>query len=365
LLYFISLQREIKIMNGLLQFIPNVQIAASCHNLFLTEAGLLYVWGGNGDGQLGFWNNGKPSLRPSLLPKSLLPEPIKMVAVGNLHSLILTVLGQIYVCGSNYYGQLGLGNLTDHPALTLLPSQPEPIKMISSRHCHNLALTASGQVYVWGSNRYSQLGLGDTIDRRTPILLSPGLFRNDPFGRIKTVIAGDQYSLVLTTSDQLYAWGDNQSSQLGLEDTFDRPIPTSVVSPQESIRMITAGNYSSAVLTVSGQMYLRGACCENHPEHCLVPTAPFKLFHQPIMKMAIGIDHWLFLTVSGQIHVWKNNAKEQINLSDTFKMVTIGTHHSFALTVCGRLYVWGQNRKGELGLGDIIDRPTPTLLQMP
>jgi alpha-tubulin suppressor-like RCC1 family protein len=84
-------------MNELLKFLPTVQIAACHHNLFLTEAGQVYVWGYNCFGQLGFISDGVSIPRPTLLPKSSLPEPIKMVAVGLYYSFALTVSGACMV----------------------------------------------------------------------------------------------------------------------------------------------------------------------------------------------------------------------------------------------------------------------------
>jgi alpha-tubulin suppressor-like RCC1 family protein len=84
----------------------------------------LYVWGDSGYGQLGFKSrNDNSSLKPSLLPKSSLPEPIKMVAIGNSHSLALSVSGQLYVWGDNDVGQLGLEDPVEHSTPILLPLQ--------------------------------------------------------------------------------------------------------------------------------------------------------------------------------------------------------------------------------------------------
>ena len=40
-------------------------------------------------------------------------EPIAMVAAGEQHALFLTQKGEVYSCGINDTGQLGLGDLND------------------------------------------------------------------------------------------------------------------------------------------------------------------------------------------------------------------------------------------------------------
>lgn len=77
------------------------------HSLIRTNKGHLYVCGFGGQGQLGLGiieNKYEPVLVQSLLGKF-----IKMVAAGVNHSLCLTERGDIYSCGYNAKGQLGLG----------------------------------------------------------------------------------------------------------------------------------------------------------------------------------------------------------------------------------------------------------------
>jgi alpha-tubulin suppressor-like RCC1 family protein len=107
--------------------------------------------------------------------------------------------------------------------------------MISVGGFYNLALTVSGQVYVWG------FGLGGFDDRLTPTLLPSELFSGAVPNHIKSVTAGYDHSFALTVTGQLYAWGENRSGQLGLGDTIDRPTPTLLFPFPKPIRMIAAG----------------------------------------------------------------------------------------------------------------------------
>ena len=58
--------------------------------------------------------------RPIPIPPSLAMERIKMLACSPRHTLLLTVLGNIYCCGENSEGALGLGDLRPRHCVTLL-----------------------------------------------------------------------------------------------------------------------------------------------------------------------------------------------------------------------------------------------------
>jgi alpha-tubulin suppressor-like RCC1 family protein len=97
------------------------------------------------------------------------------------------------------------------------------VKAIAAGNGYTLALTESGEVYAWGLNDHGWLGLGDTENRLTPTKVA-GL------GRVKAIAAGRHHPLALTESGEVYAWGSNEYGQLGLGDTEYRLIPTKVAS---------------------------------------------------------------------------------------------------------------------------------------
>jgi alpha-tubulin suppressor-like RCC1 family protein len=94
------------------------------------------------------------------------------------------------------------------------------VKAIATGNGYTLVLTESGGVYAWGLNDSGRLGLGDTEDGLTPTMV-PGL-------RSVKAIAGWAHSLALTDSGEVYAWGSNEYGQLGLGDTENRLTPTKV-----------------------------------------------------------------------------------------------------------------------------------------
>jgi RCR-type E3 ubiquitin transferase len=83
----------------------------------------------------------------------LLKEEVVQIACGLHHTVMLTKNGEVYTCGSNLYGQLGLGNTTLHRGIVKL--QVPLARQIAAGSQHTVILTKSGEVYTLGSNNVS------------------------------------------------------------------------------------------------------------------------------------------------------------------------------------------------------------------
>jgi alpha-tubulin suppressor-like RCC1 family protein len=189
-----------------------------------TSPGQLYAFGYNHYGQLGSAtsnNTNNPNPTPALVSLPGAGGPVSKVGSGGDYSLALTSSGQLYAFGENYYGQLGsatnrgTSNPNPTPALVSLPGASGPVNQFAAGGEHSLALTSSGQLYAFGRNYYGQLGKatnsGTENANPTPALVAlPGAS-----GPVTQVAAGYAHSLALTSSGQLYAFGDNSSGQLG------------------------------------------------------------------------------------------------------------------------------------------------------
>lgn len=91
------------------------------HTIILTDVGRVYVCGQSNRGQLGQGN--KKSLRTVTVVSSMVNLSCVQIAAGEDHSVMLTTLGHVYICGNNSTGQLGDGTLED----SLVPKCLQPI----------------------------------------------------------------------------------------------------------------------------------------------------------------------------------------------------------------------------------------------
>ena len=105
----------------------------------------------------------------------LIQDPIIKLAAGSMHSIALTRSGSVYVWGSNKEGQLGLGDEAEEISYTaerlLIDSNDSAIKDISCGYYHTALVTHTGELYTFGEADGGKLGLGeignnnqDTVD---------------------------------------------------------------------------------------------------------------------------------------------------------------------------------------------------------
>mmetsp|Transcript_74078 Transcript_74078/g.162113 ORF Transcript_74078/g.162113 Transcript_74078/m.162113 type:complete len:625 (-) Transcript_74078:114-1988(-) len=135
------------------------------------------------------------------------------VAVGKEHGLLLTDEGVVYSWGvNNGKGQLGRGENPEEPApITSWNKGKDETDVMVQIACgreHSLALSQSGVLYAWGSNKAGQLGLGlssrlKEVRIPTPVVLS----RKDPSIRVKSCSCAPESSACVTTTGEVYVWG--------------------------------------------------------------------------------------------------------------------------------------------------------------
>jgi len=100
--------------------------------------------------------------RKRIVPKlvnSLLPFPISKVVCGGQHCVALTSRGHLFVWGSNAFGQLGLGDRRDRNQPTQIESMLVPkIKEIACGWRHSVAIPQHLEcLYAWGASQLPDL----------------------------------------------------------------------------------------------------------------------------------------------------------------------------------------------------------------
>ena len=138
----------------------------AAHSLALCADGSVLAWGANTYGQLGLG-----SVAPQRLPTRVpAPTGVRQVAAGAQHSLFLTEAGHAYACGRGLRGQLGCGGAVKcHTA-------PHVVKALAGYGVVSVCAggdvsvftTSNGEMWACGDNTTGVLGLGDTKMRTTP-----------------------------------------------------------------------------------------------------------------------------------------------------------------------------------------------------
>jgi alpha-tubulin suppressor-like RCC1 family protein len=331
----------------------------------------------------------------------------------------------LYVCGRNNYFQLGQDtqNAQSFSFLPLSLPTTSPLKMLAAGQCHFLALTEDGDVFVWGSNADSRLGLGEDeklvkspvrlplTRKQTFVTCGPrysvciqddgsilifGTFTyaseepkpTDPVvlpSKPVQAACGWDHFLFLTEDKCVYSCGGNSQGQLGLGHFDDQLAPKKVIFPGDpKISAIACSmNYDSYSMALSkdGKVYTwgcprdgrlgLGAGVKTHQKTpCVVSEIP-----EPVHAIATGAYHAMALTSSGSIYIWGNNGNGQLGLPSRYvfspsllplpskiSSIACGSCHSVAFGIDGEIFLWGMNLTGALGITGKNNIYEPTLL---
>jgi alpha-tubulin suppressor-like RCC1 family protein len=239
---------------GVLQNITAIS-AGSNFNLALTSSGNVRSWGQNNYGQIGDNTTTQRNQPVYVLTSGGTLSNITAVSAGADHSLALASNGSVWAWGYNAYGQLGNNTLTEEkePVQVLTATGTlTGVTAISAGYYHSLALTSSGTVYAWGENNDGQLGTGTTTNSSVAVPISMS------GTTIKAIAAGDAFSVALTSSNTLVAWGTNGNGQLGDGATTQSNVPVAVHT-LTSVSTFAVGEAFGVAVTSSGTVWAWGS----------------------------------------------------------------------------------------------------------
>uniref|UniRef100_A0A7S4J9R9 RCC1-like domain-containing protein n=1 Tax=Guillardia theta TaxID=55529 RepID=A0A7S4J9R9_GUITH len=194
-----------------------------CHSLVLCNDGSVFSFGGNVHGQLGL---DIPLERKIFKPQRVcLPGKCVSIACGDFHSMFLLEEGDLFACGLNCCGQLGIGDSCENV------SRPLPVEAfdgvgVREVGCggeHTIVVDRNEGVWAFGSNCFGQLGClkhpstfhpPESCKETEPIEM---VFRPDkPAVRVSKIICGVQHTILLFEDGELWGCGRNTFGALGL-----------------------------------------------------------------------------------------------------------------------------------------------------
>jgi len=324
-----------------------VSVASGFSTFGITTAGDLYAWGWNGDGELGDGTKTDRSV------PTFIGSGFSAVAVGYIHTVAMKSDGSVFAWGDNAVGQLGVGGLLRQtPTLVGSGFQAVAANRFATPLGHTVAVKANGDLYAWGNNDSGQLGDGGVTPRVSlPELIASGY---------RTAAVGTRHTVALKTNGDLFAWGSNERGQLGIGSHADRLAPVFVGS---SFQAVAAGALHTVALKTNGDLYAWGANDVGQlGDGTIVDRTSPTLIGSGFAAIAAGRFHTIGIKNGGDLYTWGAGQLTPKLVSAGYAAAAAGNGFTIALQTNGDVYAWGVNGEGQLGDGSRVDRVGPSFV---
>lgn len=297
------------------------------HSCALSEAGRVYCWGANDDGQLGDGTT-MPSAR--LIEVRGLGANVSTISLGLFHSCAIARNGRVRCWGANERGQLGIGTTEESSRIETVSGLSGNVRKLAAGDKHTCALDRNGRAFCWGYNLSGQLGIGNNFDRNIATRIA------DTGGNNLDIAAGSQHSCLLNRAGRAWCWGRNFYGQLGNLATIDSFVPVRVARLGTDVQALSLGGFqgsslqgSSCAINANGR-----AMCWGYGVEGQLGTGTTANFVRPQRVLRVGTGVRAVAAARG------------------------GNHTCF-INDSGRLFCTGSNMNGQLGTGDTVFSATP------
>jgi alpha-tubulin suppressor-like RCC1 family protein len=298
----------------------------------------------------------------NLTPQQLVNSTgVIQVSAGGAHVLVLQPDGTVWARGNNWFGQLGNGTITASSTLIQVPGLTGVVQ-VSAGGFHSLALRSDGTVWQWGAWATS----GDNL---TPAEV-PGLTG------VTKIAAGDGFSLALRSDGTVWAWGNNSDGQLGDGTTDASTVPVQV-SGLSQVTGIAAGIDSALAIRTQGITTVKtvwawggnnsGQLGDGTLGDHLTPERVAGIQAPSVTGISVGQRFAVALGSDGSVWAWGADDAGQLGnapaaspvtrpvetsgMGSGITQVSAGANHVLALKSNGTVLAWGDNGQGELGTG--------------
>ncbi|CAJ1810137.1 unnamed protein product [Sphenostylis stenocarpa] len=309
-------------------------------------------------------------------------------------------LGDVYVWGEVWAdGVSPDGFVTQVPSTTdvLIPKPLESsvvldVQQIASGTRHIALVTRQGEVFTWGEESGGRLGHGTDKDFGRPHLVEFLAVTNMDF-----VACGENHTCAVSTSDDLFSWGDGTYNVglLGHGTDVSHWIPKKVCGPLEGLQVISiaCGTWHSALATSNGKLFTFGdgtfgVLGHGNRQSVSYPKEVQLLSGLKTIKVSCGVWHTAAIVEvtfqsgsnvsSRKLFTWGDGDKYRLGhgnketylqptcvstlIEYNFHQIACGHTMTVALTTSGHIFTMGNSENGQLG-NPLVDGKVPILVQ--
>ncbi|DBA03009.1 TPA: hypothetical protein N0F65_003197 [Lagenidium giganteum] len=345
----------------------------------------LYTWGCNGAQQLGLGSDDKEVFDVQRVD-ALKQETLVDFSAGEQHSLGVNEFGDVFAWGRGKEGQLGLGSQSDEISVRtpqkVAALDGQIITKVSCGEMHSLALSVTGEVFQWGLLPERHEVKDDVFNHQSVSLTG---LSTRPAERATST--AEIMARMMRYSEMIYEASDDAQALAKLRDSKSTTVRAPCFVPRicqslakYAITNIAAGFAHSLAVSACGAVF---SCGYNDNGQLGSGTrrnsASFEqiqgLADYFVTDIACGQQHSLACTriddanprmsglcfawglgILGQLGCGVNLAWSPIDVPVPKPVATIaaGSHHSVAVTNDGQVYTWGHSEYGQHGAGELF-----------
>ncbi|CAK9166802.1 unnamed protein product [Ilex paraguariensis] len=309
-------------------------------------------------------------------------------------------LGDVYVWGQVWSDGVaidgsGIPIATKTDVLTPRPLESNVVLDVHQIACgvrHVALVTRQGEVFTWGEESGGRLGHGTEKDFSRPHLVEFLAVSNVDF-----VACGEYHTCAVSTSGDLYTWGDgtHNAGLLGHGCDVSHWIPKRVSGPLEGLQVLSVacGTWHSALTTSGGKLFTFGDGTFGVLGHGDRESVPYPREVQLLsglntIKIACGLWHTAAIVEvanqsnanisSRKLFTWGDGDKNRLGhgnkdtyllptcvsalIDYNFHQLACGHNITIVLTTSGHVFTMGSTAYGQLG-NPQYDGKLPCLVQ--
>lgn len=279
--------------------------------------GTIWGWGTNA----GVIGDGTATSRTSPVPATSSRKFVQLLgAVAS--TLAIDEQGQVFSTGANNQGQGAVGDVTTRSSFVAILGGLRVKKIATGGNEQFFALDDVGRIWAWGLNQSGQLGDGTIASKSSPVLVVGGVTyseimeNRDAFGAFGGI----------DSSGQVFMWGANNNGQLGDGTVIIKSSPVAVVGGHVFTKLVCIQAFSVAALKADGSVWCWGQNTSGQlGDNTVVPKSS---------PVAVVGGH---------------------SFTDLFG----GRNNFYGLKSDGSAWSWGPNASGQIGDGTVVPKSSP------